>query len=74
MKLRQTERGNGICSSEEDYMAVPPPTTKCEICGTPTNASFGSIGDLHFYCKEHRDTLFAQVTGRAPKKTPKPKK
>jgi hypothetical protein len=55
-------------------MAVPPPTTKCEICDTPTNTSFGSIGNLHYYCKEHRDALFTKVTGRAPKKTPKPEK
>ena len=30
-------------------MAVPPPTTKCEICGTETNTSFGSVGNLHYY-------------------------
>jgi len=55
-------------------LAVPPPTTKCEICGTPTNTSFGSSGNLHYYCKEHKDALFTQVTGRAPKKAPKPEK
>jgi hypothetical protein len=57
---------------KEDYMAVPPLTTKCEICGTETNTSFGSVGNLHYYCEEHKDALFTQVTGRAPKKTPKP--
>jgi hypothetical protein len=55
-------------------MAVPLPTTKCEICGTATNTSFGSVGNLHYYCKEHKDALFTRVTGRAPKKTPKPGK
>jgi hypothetical protein len=54
-------------------MAVLPPTTKCEICGTPTNASFGPAGNLHYYCEEHKDALFTQVTGRAPKKIPEPK-
>ena len=55
-------------------MAVPPPITKCEICGTPTNTSFGPSGNLHYYCNKHRDALFTQVTGKAPKKTPKSKK
>jgi hypothetical protein len=55
-------------------MAIPRTTTKCEICSTPTNTSFGFGGKLHYYCKEHKDELFTRVTGRAPKKTPKPKK
>jgi hypothetical protein len=55
-------------------MPVPAPLTKCEICGTPTNASFGSSGNLHYYCDEHKDALFMRVTGRAPKKTSKPQK
>jgi len=46
-------------------MAVPPPTTKCEICGTPTNTSFGSVGNLHYYCKEHKDALFTQVNWKS---------
>ncbi len=55
-------------------MAVPPRTTKCEICGTATNTSFGSGGNPHYYCEEHKDVLFTKVNGRAPKKTPKPEK
>ncbi len=54
-------------------MAVPTRTTKCEICGVATNTSFGSVGNLHYYCKEHKDEVFTRVTGRKPKKTPKPK-
>jgi len=72
-KLHPAERGNGIFSSKEDYMVVSLPATKCEICGTPTNISFGSPGNLHYHCEEHKDALFAQVTGKAPKKTPKRK-
>ena len=52
-------------------MAVPPPKTKCEICGTPTNVSFSFGGKEHYYCEAHKDELFTRVTGRAPKKTPK---
>jgi hypothetical protein len=55
-------------------MAVPLPTTKCEICGTPTSISFGSIGNPHYFCEEHKAALFTQVTGKAPKETPKPKR
>jgi hypothetical protein len=55
-------------------MAILQPTTKCEICGTETNTSFGSIGNLHYYCEEHKDAVFTRVTGRAPKKTSKPEK
>jgi hypothetical protein len=38
-------------------MAVPPRTTKCEICGTSTHASFGTSGNLHYYCEEHKDAV-----------------
>jgi hypothetical protein len=52
-------------------MAFPVPKTKCEICGTETDTSFTFVGILHYHCKEHGDALFTQVTGKAPKKTPK---
>jgi hypothetical protein len=29
------------------------------------------FGNLHYYCKEHRDALFTRVTVRTPKKTAK---
>jgi hypothetical protein len=52
-------------------MAIPLPTTKCEICGAPTNNSFSFGGKPHYCCKgEHQDELFKRVT----KKTPKPEK
>jgi hypothetical protein len=47
-------------------------STVCEICGVPTNVSFKFAGRLHYFCPAHEDELFEQVTGRAPKQTPKP--
>lgn len=47
-------------------------TDKCEICGMPTNLSFGFAGKLHYCCEAHKDELFEKVTGRKPKERPKP--
>jgi hypothetical protein len=40
-----------------------------KVCGIPTNKSFGfGVNAVYFYCDEHKDALFTQVTGKEPKK------
>jgi hypothetical protein len=45
---------------------------KCEICGKPTNTSFGSPGNLHYFCEEHETALFEKVTGEKPEEAAEP--
>jgi hypothetical protein len=51
---------------------MPEPTGKCAICDTPTNTSFAIGLRIYYFCGQHKDELFARVTGKAPKKKPKP--
>jgi len=51
----------------EGSSPLTPAQPTCEKCGKPTNQSFGSPPNLHYFCPEHKADLFQEVTGRRPR-------